>query len=206
VFLRQVKRCARDLRRRLQELGETGANYDDDDALKPPIVRRIKPTGDASPYRGLPMPDSTWRSLYKYQRAGLRWLWGLRCKGQGGILGDEMGLGKTVQVACLLQGLQLGGMLGPSLLVSPASLVSQWGSELRRWAPAVRYYVWHESGSSKSVAGWSVSRVIREAQKPWSPLGHGDSLRGARGPSIPLRGSLIITTYAGLRAAEAYLG
>lgn len=116
-----------------------------------------------------------------------------------------MGLGKTVQVACFLQGLQLGGMLGPSLLVSPASLVTQWAAELKKWAPAVRFYVWHESGRSRSVAGWSADRVVREARTRWDPLGEGRT-EGALGPRIPLRGSVIITTYSGLRAAEASFG
>lgn len=44
------------------------------------------------------LPDQIYGKLYPHQRDGIGWLWGLHCKGTGGILGDDMGLGKTMQV------------------------------------------------------------------------------------------------------------
>jgi SNF2 family DNA or RNA helicase len=47
------------------------------------------------PYK---LPARIFNKLYPHQREGLIWLWSLRCRGTGGILGDDMGLGKTMQV------------------------------------------------------------------------------------------------------------
>jgi hypothetical protein len=47
------------------------------------------------PYK---LPARIFNKLYPHQRYGLIWLWSLRCRGTGGILGDDMGLGKTMQV------------------------------------------------------------------------------------------------------------
>lgn len=44
------------------------------------------------------LSDWVYRKLYPHQKDGINWLWGLHCKGTGGILGDDMGLGKTMQV------------------------------------------------------------------------------------------------------------
>ncbi|KAM0885735.1 hypothetical protein ACQ4PT_030142 [Festuca glaucescens] len=46
------------------------------------------------PYK---LPARIFNRLYPHQREGLIWLWSLRCRGTGGILGDDMGLGKTMQ-------------------------------------------------------------------------------------------------------------
>lgn len=44
------------------------------------------------------LANKVYGKLYTHQRDGIKWLWGLHCKGTGGILGDDMGLGKTMQV------------------------------------------------------------------------------------------------------------
>ena len=51
------------------------------------------------------MEQGTWRRLYRYQQAGVKWLWELHKQQCGGILGDEMGLGKTIQIVTFLQAL-----------------------------------------------------------------------------------------------------
>jgi non-specific serine/threonine protein kinase len=87
--------------------------------------------------------------LRPYQRVGVRWLHLLSQLGLGACLADDMGLGKTVQViSMLLVRRQSGqaGTAGPSLLVAPASLLANWASELRRFAPSLKALVAHPSG------------------------------------------------------------
>ena len=60
----------------------------------------------------------------------------LKYNGFGGILADDMGLGKTLQVIVFLlsEYLEEEGN-SPSLIVAPASLVFNWQSEIRKFAP-----------------------------------------------------------------------
>ena len=84
--------------------------------------------------------------LRPYQQTGLNWLWFLSELGLGACLADDMGLGKTIQVISLLLA-QRGRRekKPPSLLVLPASLLSNWKSELERFAPSLRVVCLHPS-------------------------------------------------------------
>lgn len=46
----------------------------------------------------------------------------------GGILADDMGLGKTLQIISLI----LTGGAGPTLIVAPVSVMSNWEQQIRR--------------------------------------------------------------------------
>lgn len=85
-------------------------------------------------------------TLRPYQQTGLNWLWFLSELGLGACLADDMGLGKTIQVISLLLA-QKGrtGRKAPSLLVLPASLLSNWKSELERFAPTLHVVSLHPS-------------------------------------------------------------
>ncbi len=74
--------------------------------------------------------------LREYQKSGFMWMKTLEVNGFGGILADDMGLGKTVQVIAFLQS-QLEEREGLTLIVTPASLVYNWKSELERFAPSI---------------------------------------------------------------------
>ena len=73
-----------------------------------------------------------------YQKKGFAWLSALRELGLAGLLADEMGLGKTLQVISFLSAWKDRGR---TLIVTPASLVFNWASELRRFSPALHYTV-----------------------------------------------------------------
>lgn len=99
---------------------------------------RPEPVAEPSGFRG---------QLRDYQRTGLGWFIHLRQLGLGGCLADDMGLGKTVQViAYLLHLRERGWAEGPHLLVCPTSLIPNWRSEIRRFAPDLRVHVHHGAG------------------------------------------------------------
>ena len=93
-------------------------------------------------------PDGLEAQLRPYQKFGYRWMMTLKRLGFGGILADDMGLGKTVQtIAYLLAQKQAIGLASSDpeteqcdylgLVVCPASLVYNWESEIRKFAPAL---------------------------------------------------------------------
>lgn len=72
------------------------------------------------------------RQLQPHQVAGLNWLLLLHRRNLNGILADEMGLGKTVQAIALLAHLADTGQPHSAIIVVPASVVSNWQSEIER--------------------------------------------------------------------------
>lgn len=97
------------------------------------LVKNMKSVSD----NDFILPDSLEPVLRNYQKTGYRWLKTMELYGFGGILADDMGLGKTLQVISLLLDARQQGNALPSLVVCPASLVLNWESEIRRFAPAL---------------------------------------------------------------------
>ncbi|MFD1705389.1 DEAD/DEAH box helicase [Siminovitchia sediminis] len=63
------------------------------------------------------------------------------------ILADEVGLGKTIEAGLILKEYMIRGLVKRALILVPASLVSQWTSELNskfhiHAVPAAKSYVW----------------------------------------------------------------
>ena len=88
--------------------------------------------------------------LRPYQEKGLNWLAFLHSLRFGMCLADDMGLGKTVQVLALLHLLKHRGERGASLLVIPASLISNWANEIMKFAPDIAYYTAHPAGNDSN--------------------------------------------------------
>jgi len=105
-------------------------------------------------------------TLRPYQEEGLNWLYLLSSLGLGACLADDMGLGKTIQIIALLLALKVNGStlqkgdrFAPalpgdqgsesSLIVLPASLLSNWKAELSRFAPSLEALYLHQSELSR---------------------------------------------------------
>lgn len=97
------------------------------------------------------------------------------------------GLGKTVQVAALFGALHTMGLLQPSLIVCPATVVAHWIRELTTWHPQLRVIALHAS-SSRALAPERVT-----ARQMISAVIAGGS------------GHILVTTYEGLRVHQALL-
>lgn len=84
------------------------------------------------------IPTSIHAELREYQKEGYKWLRRLQENGFAGLLADEMGLGKTLQVITFMASLNDNKR---KLVVTPASLVYNWASEIERFAPDLEYHI-----------------------------------------------------------------
>jgi len=113
-------------------------------------------TSKGSPMPILETPRGFHGELRPYQSRGLSWLAFLDSIGLGPCLADDMGLGKTIQLLALLVNereryadLKAADpdaaieAVGPTLLVVPMSIVSNWKREATRFAPGLRVMVHH---------------------------------------------------------------
>jgi len=88
--------------------------------------------------------------LRPYQKTGHDWLHFLTQLGLGACLADDMGLGKTVQILALLLSLkETGKTKKPSLLILPASLLTNWQAEAARFAPTLKAIYLHPSQTTE---------------------------------------------------------
>jgi superfamily II DNA or RNA helicase len=100
-------------------------------------------------------------TLRPYQQTGVNWLWFMNRLGLGACLADDMGLGKTIQILALLllmkkERSSRKSSLTPSLLIVPASLMSNWKGEIERFAPSLAVFFVHPSETpSADLAGLS---------------------------------------------------
>lgn len=114
----------------------------------------------------LSIPNEVRADLRPYQRRGVDWLAWMSFAGLGAVLADDMGLGKTLQLLAVLQlekaaahespeaqktrekGTEQNNVhaaIGPSLVMAPTSVVSNWVHEARRFTPELRVYQHHGS-------------------------------------------------------------
>lgn len=89
-------------------------------------------------------PEGLTVKLRDYQQEGLSWLQRLGRHGVGAVLTDDMGLGKTLQTLAFLLGeKELDRLVQPALVIALTSLLANWRSEARRFAPGLRVLVLH---------------------------------------------------------------
>src|SRR5262249_23098723 len=89
---------------------------------------------------------------FPYQLEGIAFL----MPRHAALLADEMGLGKTVQAILSLRLMFQAGLLRRALVVSPKSLVYNWGRELKNWAPDLPFEIITGDNLDRRTS-WAVS-------------------------------------------------
>ncbi len=80
-----------------------------------------------------------------YQKEGYCWLLSLYNLGCGGILADDMGLGKSIQTIALISGIAEG----KTLIICPTTLILNWISEFKKFAPHINVFAVMGSNSER---------------------------------------------------------
>ena len=107
-----------------------------------------------APDQPVTVPKTLKAALRPYQKTGFAWLQGLAGFGFCGILADDMGLGKTVQVLTfLLYVKEQSGGSHKSLVIVPKTLIWNWESEAKRFAPDLRLLVYAGASRDKLLSG-----------------------------------------------------
>ena len=95
-----------------------------------------------------PAPEGFVGELRSYQREALAWLGFLDSVGLGGCLALDMGLGKT---PTMLAHLLRTAKDGPTLVIAPPAVVTNWAGEARKFTPDLRVVVHHGASRSSST-------------------------------------------------------
>ncbi|NRA64862.1 MAG: DEAD/DEAH box helicase [Pseudobacteriovorax sp.] len=95
------------------------------------------------------LPKAFKAQLRPYQLTGYNWLNRLAQWGMGACLADDMGLGKTIQTLAVLDKHHLKG---PSLVVAPLSVVSNWSAESLRFSSHLRPVVYRDEGRARCLS------------------------------------------------------
>lgn len=90
-----------------------------------------------------PIPTTIKATLRPYQETGYQWMQVLDEISWGGCLADDMGLGKTLQTITFLAYIKQKYNNPTSLIVCPTSLIYNWESELKKFAPDLTYHLYY---------------------------------------------------------------
>lgn len=92
------------------------------------------------------VPKTLQANLREYQQRGFEWNVNNLLNGFGSILADDMGLGKTIQAICTILYLKENDYIKHRvIIVVPTSLLSNWESELDKFAPTLTYFSYYGS-------------------------------------------------------------
>ncbi len=109
-------------------------------------LEKIEATRELAPE----LPSTLQAELRDYQVDGYAWLARLAAWGVGACLADDMGLGKTLQALAIVLA---RATEGPTLVVAPTSVCSNWQSEAARFAPTLSLHFFGPRERRELVAG-----------------------------------------------------
>jgi SNF2 family DNA or RNA helicase len=147
----------------LTELMKLSASDDDDVELvvdhDRTLMEMLRRLNDKTQFEEMADPAQFQGTLRPYQRRGLGWLIYLENLGLNGCLADDMGMGKSAQVIARLvyereqaapppkrkskKAAPSESQILPTLLIAPTSVVGNWGKEIEKFAPHLRYLLHH---------------------------------------------------------------
>jgi hypothetical protein len=131
------------------------------------------------------MPGTLQAELRDYQVEGFEWLSRLAHWGVGACLADDMGLGKTLQALALILARAPGG---PTLVVAPTSVATNWMAEAERFAPTLNVKLFGPGDRAAMLKDAGTVRRDRRQLRPAAagvravrryPLAHDRAGRGA---------------------------
>jgi SNF2 family DNA or RNA helicase len=130
----------------LEEMAQDAGEVDADAAWRKHLTH-MQANADYRPQ----LPSTLQAELRDYQVEGFEWLARLAHWGVGACLADDMGLGKTLQALALIL---TRAPDGPTLVVAPTSVATNWMAEAERFAPTLRI---------KLFGGGDREAMLREA-------------------------------------------
>jgi uncharacterized Zn finger protein/superfamily II DNA or RNA helicase len=100
---------------------------------------------DLTKQEEIELPTNIKASLRPYQKRGYSWMYRNSKIGFGSVLADDMGLGKTLQVITTILKFKEEGALEKEkvLVVAPTGLLSNWESEIKKFAPTLKTKIHH---------------------------------------------------------------
>ncbi len=118
-------------------------------------------------------------TLRDYQQDGVQWLRQRFIQKLGGILADDMGLGKTCQALVFIDWIKRSIQdSGPTLVVTPTSVIGNWVEEANRFVPGLRvsqYYgarraIDQEADVIITTYGVVRSDLAKLNRRPWAAV------------------------------------
>jgi len=95
------------------------------------------------------LPEGLNAQLRPYQLRGYSWMYRNSRIGFGSIIADDMGLGKTLQVISILLKFKEENAINDkhkALVVVPTGLLTNWQSEIEKFAPSLSSHIHHGTG------------------------------------------------------------
>lgn len=131
-------------------------------------------------YKEIALPENIRARLRPYQKRGFSWMYRNARIGFGSVIADDMGLGKTLQVITTLMKYKEEGLLKDKkvLVVAPTGLLTNWQSEIERFAPSLSVHLFHGGNrklnkkSDVLLTSYGIARAEAAKLKklPWHTL------------------------------------
>lgn len=109
----------------------------------------------------IPLPQGLNAQLRPYQERGYSWMYRNSRIGFGSIIADDMGLGKTLQVIAILLKFKEENALNNkhrALVVVPTGLLTNWQSEIAKFAPSLSSHIHH--GTGRDLKGFQADVLL----------------------------------------------